>query len=243
MFPWAFWSYKGNKITHESWCLFWFGWPKPMCFITGLQAYSCCWLSCIAGPCLWVMQCSPTFCFLTVFFFFFKFLLGGGSWGWNALEFKIQLHHRLCITFFYPHNVSDSSPGVIFSACRWASRITECIYFPKLNSKQCLSGTDQNRSFGRKTGVLWKLCQPPSPCFKGNSAKSSRFDTPPPSVCFTLVSIWNEPVRFLISPPPSSRRLHTHLPLFCTSLQAAVFVWPPFFFFNWLNVSCSRFFF
>lgn len=120
-------------------------------------------------------------------------------------------------------------------------RVTECNFPWGWTESSYLSGTDQNRSFGRKTGVQWKLCQPPSPCFKGNSAKLSRFGTPT-SVYFTLVPIWCirppkcscfyffaiiDPVKFVF-PPSSIMKLHTHLlpsrpPLCClaSSFQLA----------------------
>lgn len=85
-FSWARRRYKEKlplslqqDYTHQHWCLFWFRRPKPMCFITGLHAYSCCWLSCVAAPCLWVMQRSSTrlpfvFVFIERGFIFFFFI-------------------------------------------------------------------------------------------------------------------------------------------------------------------------
>lgn len=130
-------------------------------------------------------------------------------------KFKIQLDYHYTLLSLTHTRCQTGLEGFTFSGWRrlWGSLNA---FSPKLNWKQYLSGTDQNRSFGRKTGVLWKLCQPPSPCFKENSAKPSRFDTPSPSVCFTLVSIWNDPVRFLF-PPSSITKLHTHLPPSCAS--------------------------
>lgn len=99
--------------------------------------------------------------------------------------------------------------------------------------------------------MQWKLCQPPSPCFKENSAKPSRFDTPPTSSLFHSSSNLMHPPRnaflffchnrsseiFFFSfffPPPSITKLHTHLPLAPLSRVA----WPQVSS-NWLRVELS----
>ena len=124
-------------------------------------------------------------------------------------------------------------------------RVTECNFPWGWTESSYLSGTDQNRSFGRKTGVQWKLCQPPSPCFKGNSAKLSRFGTPT-SVYFTLVPIWciRPPkcscfVLFFCHNWPSeiyfSAVIHNEAAYSFTSLSPLPsVVWPQVF--NWLRV-------
>lgn len=55
--------------------------------------------------------------------------------------------------------------------------------------------------------------------------QSCQGSTPPTSVCFTLVPIWIDPMRFLF-PPSSITKLHTHLPPPAPPLVWPLVVWP-----------------
>lgn len=241
-----------NKITHiKTDVFFYFGWPKPMCFITGLRAYPCCWLSCGAGLCLWVMQHSSVrlpFALLREAFSFFlslfqSFFLGGAVvWRGvlNILEIKIQLDHLLCTTCISPTWRAGRVTGcVVLSGHRQAVQDHWMHFFSR-------SWTESSVSLElTKTGASGEKLDRYGGSVShrvhaSRETESCQGSTPPsPSVCFTLVSIWNDPVRFFFfSFFFFFAAIHYKAAYSFASLLHLLGL--SFFLFNWLHVSRHR---